>query len=1103
VNSDLKTDLSVDSEQKKDVLKDHVERLTQYNELTEQLYEQNMRYNLSQQPFELETRNIIIESAVLSATEFSGFYIQSSSNKKTTPLHFYMEVVSKILGPDKQLVASNEQIGQYVLLPKEFSRSVKLFSSPRPFLLQSTHNGFEIDNQSVAYTLKYDYTPVYNFENFIVARVDSTPAEYISVKLKRLLSYIKHFLTFGYHNIEPRVIRVKAGVVVEYKESGFHWRRIFIPQVECTRYFGVLKPTYKRETMGMRLLSIASTILSKLCDNLHIRELVSALTVFLSSEWLEDSDLLRGVNKPHQKNVDENLFKTHFGICSGKRVIPVFKNGCTVQKEALDVYKNLPELCDECSQLVGWSYESCKDDNILIPMHCTHNLLGPLFKRQMAAFGCNSSDMPYLFDFYDKYSKQLLPIISARVMSASKWIEHLKPTQSNLYTDGRLEQYVNSPYRKHKTFVSSGFMKSEIILPKSLDVLINGIEERPMFRQIIGSEPDQNVSLGPYTYTCSKILSSLWNDTDEDCEYADFDRNNITRNIFYATGKNPQQIGRFVHEFEKRAHTKVNAASIDGSKWDGHLSQSMLLFEHRVLADILKGHPDFVKLLSSQLNTNGYITDRKIGERWKFQLSGTRRSGDQNTTLGNSVLNIIVTLYLLSKQFDVIRLLQDNKIALMCQGDDMVVLMSGFVFDTDLYSIDARNIGMDFKVDITDIAGASFLSKSIVPVYDNGSSYYALPLIGRIIQKCWVSVHFYQSVEQRQAWVRNNALNYMQIFSCVEPLHDYFGRIYTKYRGKTTKNYNFSKDRYWDLPIGNVRPLLEQGIDGAIVNKTTECLKSRYNFTDKQWDHFVSLMKRDKIPWDDEVFNKMVSRDTYEDDDSYINEPIINTNILKDYPPVPLDAYDGDVLPVDLRPSNIPNALEHVREAVLTLNHDVSAEPVSISDVSYRPKIAAVVVDEVQNKENEVLWNDKIHNKLKPQPNRELISKVYEDLCLKKSINRKYNRKLDDFLDKEILHNVMSKYKYSQQLTTLLMNVKTNKDLVFLKNKLSLRIMKCKKTEEHDRSKCHKYHDSSDRVYVKNFDFNMSAVDVILKYLHNVLDLGKSDEKANIQNAIV
>ncbi len=110
------------------------------------------------------------------------------------------------------------------------------------------------------------------------------------------------------------------------------------------------------------------------------------------------------------------------------------------------------------------------------------------------------------------------------------------------------------------------------------------------------------------------------------------------------------------------------AVGLDASRFDQHVSVDALKYEHGVYLDCFKrkSHQDkLAKLLNFQLENHctGYAEDGYL----KYKTTGTRMSGDMNTSLGNCVLMVsMIHAYLKSK--GIVGQLANN-------GDDCVVFM--------------------------------------------------------------------------------------------------------------------------------------------------------------------------------------------------------------------------------------------------------------------------------------------------------------------------------------------------------------------------------------------------------------------------------------------
>jgi hypothetical protein len=107
------------------------------------------------------------------------------------------------------------------------------------------------------------------------------------------------------------------------------------------------------------------------------------------------------------------------------------------------------------------------------------------------------------------------------------------------------------------------------------------------------------------------------------------------------------------------------AVGLDASKFDMHVSQTALRYEHSFYKALFPGSQMLKKLLDWQLVNKGvaYASDGTV----KFEMHGTRSSGDLNTSLGNCLL-MCALVYAYAKERGV-------DVELCNNGDDCVVMM--------------------------------------------------------------------------------------------------------------------------------------------------------------------------------------------------------------------------------------------------------------------------------------------------------------------------------------------------------------------------------------------------------------------------------------------
>jgi len=134
-------------------------------------------------------------------------------------------------------------------------------------------------------------------------------------------------------------------------------------------------------------------------------------------------------------------------------------------------------------------------------------------------------------------------------------------------------------------------------------------------------------------------------------------------------GFNAFEVGELFHRKWARFHNPA-AIGLDASRWDQHVSPSLLQWEHSVYLSYYKGRDrrELAKLLQQQIHNHGFIYVE--GKRIKYTTEGTRCSGDMNTALGNCLCMVAILL----------RFIQDLQIPpseydICDNGDDCVVFL--------------------------------------------------------------------------------------------------------------------------------------------------------------------------------------------------------------------------------------------------------------------------------------------------------------------------------------------------------------------------------------------------------------------------------------------
>jgi hypothetical protein len=149
---------------------------------------------------------------------------------------------------------------------------------------------------------------------------------------------------------------------------------------------------------------------------------------------------------------------------------------------------------------------------------------------------------------------------------------------------------------------------------------------------------------------------------------------------------------------------------LDASRFDQHVSKQALIFEHSVYNKIFKSEK-LAKLLDMQIENVGFA---KASDGWfKYLKTGSRMSGDMNTSMGNKLLMCLMSLsYLNTKPF---------RCSFINNGDDCLIFTEkknlDQLDDLDEYFVD---FGFNIKREdpVTEFEHVEFCQTK--PVKSNG-----------------------------------------------------------------------------------------------------------------------------------------------------------------------------------------------------------------------------------------------------------------------------------------------------------------------------------------------------------------------------------------------
>lgn len=210
--------------------------------------------------------------------------------------------------------------------------------------------------------------------------------------------------------------------------------------------------------------------------------------------------------------------------------------------------------------------------------------------------------------------------------------------------------------RARVSLLRNGLLDSDAALTSFVKFEKQDVRKAP--RVINPRHPRYNLSLGKYLKHAEKHFYRAINET-----FGGHTRATVIK------GFNASDSAAILRAKWDRFSRPV-AIGLDATKFDMHVSQAALIYEHSFYRSLFPDCDELVRLLRCQLVNSGraYAADGRV----KFTMQGTRSSGDLNTSLGNCVL-MCAMIYSFSAERGVTVELANN-------GDDCVV----FLEETDL-----------------------------------------------------------------------------------------------------------------------------------------------------------------------------------------------------------------------------------------------------------------------------------------------------------------------------------------------------------------------------------------------------------------------------------
>lgn len=249
--------------------------------------------------------------------------------------------------------------------------------------------------------------------------------------------------------------------------------------------------------------------------------------------------------------------------------------------------------------------------------------------------------------------------------------------------------------------------------------------------------------LGPWMYSFAKALKRNWSVT--------------RRPLAFESGYTSVQVGEWLHHWSQII-TDGEFFEIDYSRWDSSISVPLLKTTGIIYSHF--GLEGFAKKVFEQQ----YKLRASSAGIW-FEREGMVASGVPNTTVGNSLLNGLITVYLFEKAGGKL----GRDFAVMVRGDDMIaVVRRGLCLN---FASQAKGFGLSPKLKRGHpIEKVSFCSNAFYPAIHKGKKVWAAaPTLKAMLKVAWttsvVPLRFWASHARGVALGLIQLVNHIPIFA--------------------------------------------------------------------------------------------------------------------------------------------------------------------------------------------------------------------------------------------------------------------------------------------------------------------------------------------------
>jgi len=266
-------------------------------------------------------------------------------------------------------------------------------------------------------------------------------------------------------------------------------------------------------------------------------------------------------------------------------------------------------------------------------------------------------------------------------------------------------------------------------------------------RLIQGAQPEFINLVGPWIMALQDHFKAQLGGRDE--------------NLLFTSGLSGEKIGAWFTNRDGRVFEN------DISKFDSSICREMMELEAWIFR-LFKPPQAVRQLILGNIDARG-ATHFGL----EYFIPGTRKSGDPYTSLGNSLLNILMHLFIISEETGLSAVEAKANVRMGVQGDDNLLLHNIAEF------IDWKRcfLRLGFSADCiqrNNIYDADFCSSHFVP--NEAGALVMIPKLGRVLSKLGCFRNLPKFVEPFQA-LRGTVISMWKSFSFIPAIRHFFSDI--------------------------------------------------------------------------------------------------------------------------------------------------------------------------------------------------------------------------------------------------------------------------------------------------------------------------------------